>query len=75
MLFLQNTYIVRKDNRMHEELIQSVLYACCLGFAVTCLQFLMRNSEIDRKRELLIGVSVWVVASTILLLFFISRFE
>ena len=46
------------------------MYAICLGFVVACLQFTMRGGEIDKKREAIIGVIIWAVASAIMFFFF-----
>ena len=69
MLFL-NIHIIRKDNVMREDAVQSLMYAICLGFVVACLQFTMRGGEIDKKREAIIGVIIWAVASAIMFFFF-----
>jgi len=69
MLFL-NIHIIRKDNVMREDAVQSLMYAICLGFVVACLQFTMRGGEIDKKREAIIGVIIWDVASAIMFFFF-----
>ena len=55
---------------MREDAVQSLMYAICLGFVVACLQFTMRGGEIDKKREAIIGVIIWAVASAIMFFFF-----